>query len=99
MIKEWVQEYKPQNKGEAESALREIMQEVALAGLQRTGFFEKAAFYGGTALRLFYGLDRFSENLDFVCQACMSAIGWKSRRRFTVGSLSQLQGCPSRGGI
>lgn len=41
------------------------MQEIALAGLYRAGFFEKAAFYGGTALRIFYGLDRFSENLDF----------------------------------
>ncbi|PSL33362.1 putative nucleotidyltransferase component of viral defense system [Chitinophaga ginsengisoli] len=60
-----MQKYKPQNKIEAEAALREIMQEVALAGLQRTGFFEKAAFYGGTALRIFYGLDRFSEDLDF----------------------------------
>ncbi|MEZ2441793.1 putative nucleotidyltransferase component of viral defense system [Chitinophaga sp. W3I9] len=65
MIKEWIQEYNPQNKEQAESALREIMQEVALAGLQRTGFFEKAAFYGGTALRIFYGLNRFSEDLDF----------------------------------
>ncbi|AFD06114.1 nucleotidyl transferase AbiEii/AbiGii toxin family protein [Solitalea canadensis] len=41
------------------------MQEVALAGLNRAGFFEKAAFYGGTALRIFYGLNRFSEDLDF----------------------------------
>lgn len=41
------------------------MQEIALAGLYRAGFFEKAASYGGTALRIFYGLDRFSENLDF----------------------------------
>lgn len=65
MIREWIQEYNPQNKEEAASALREIMQEVALAGLQRAGFFEKAAFYGGTALRIFYGLDRFSEDLDF----------------------------------
>ncbi len=65
MIKEWLQEYNPQHKEEAVAALREIMQEVALAGLQRRGFFEKAAFYGGTALRIFYGLDRFSEDLDF----------------------------------
>lgn len=65
MIKEWIDEYKPRNQQEAEAALREIMQEVALAGLQRAGFFEKAAFYGGTALRIFYGLDRFSEDLDF----------------------------------
>lgn len=65
MIKEWLEEYRPGNQQQAEQALREIMQEVALAGLQRSGFFEKAAFYGGTALRIFYGLDRFSEDLDF----------------------------------
>lgn len=65
MIKEWITEYSPNNTEEVLSALREIMQEVALAGLSRTNFFEKAAFYGGTSLRIFYGLDRFSENLDF----------------------------------
>ena len=65
MIKEWLASYEPKNQEQAFSALREIMQEVALAGLQRSGFFEKAAFYGGTALRIFYGLDRFSEDLDF----------------------------------
>lgn len=65
MIKEWLGSYKPTNKDEALQALREIMQEIALAGLYRAGFFEKAAFYGGTALRIFYGLDRFSEDLDF----------------------------------
>lgn len=65
MIKEWLQEYNPKNQQEAFDALREIMQEIALAGLQRAGFFEKAAFYGGTALRIFYKLDRFSEDLDF----------------------------------
>lgn len=46
-------------------ALREIMQEIALLGLWRARFFDKAAFYGGTALRLFYGLNRYSEDLDF----------------------------------
>ena len=65
MIKEWIAEYKPQNTEDILAALREIMQEVALAGLSRTNFFEKAAFYGGTALRIFYELDRFSEDLDF----------------------------------
>ena len=65
MIKGWLDSYKPSNKEEALQALREIMQEIALAGLQRSGFFEKAAFYGGTALRIFYGLNRFSEDLDF----------------------------------
>jgi len=46
-------------------ALREVMQEIALLGLWRGKFFEKAAFYGGTALRVLYGLDRYSEDLDF----------------------------------
>lgn len=65
MIKEWLETYNPRNKEEAQSALREIMQEIALAGLYRSGFFDKAAFYGGTALRIFHNLDRFSEDLDF----------------------------------
>jgi hypothetical protein len=65
MIKDWLEEYKPRNQEAAEQALREIMQEIALAGLQRSGFFEKAALYGGTALRIFHGLERFSEDLDF----------------------------------
>ncbi|WP_305043301.1 nucleotidyl transferase AbiEii/AbiGii toxin family protein [Geoalkalibacter sp.] len=46
-------------------ALREILQELALLGLWRAKFFEKAAFYGGTSLRILYDLDRFSEDLDF----------------------------------
>ena len=65
MIKEWVESYSPNNEEEVLSALREIMQEIALAGLARTDFFKRAAFYGGTALRIFHGLDRFSEDLDF----------------------------------
>ena len=46
-------------------ALREILQQIALLGLWRSKFFDKAAFYGGTALRILYGLDRYSEDLDF----------------------------------
>lgn len=47
------------------AALREILQQIALLGLWRSKFFEHAAFYGGTALRILYGLDRYSEDLDF----------------------------------
>ena len=42
------------------NALNEVMQQIALAGLHRGGFFEHAAFYGGTCLRIFHKLDRFS---------------------------------------
>lgn len=41
------------------------MQEIILYGLSQSGFFKTAAFYGGTTLRIFYELDRFSEDLDF----------------------------------
>lgn len=47
------------------AALREVLQQLALLGLWRSKFFERAAFYGGTALRILYGLDRYSEDLDF----------------------------------
>ncbi len=57
--------YEPKSVDDSVRALREIIQEVALLGLWRAKFFEHAAFYGGTALRILYGLDRFSENLDF----------------------------------
>lgn len=48
------------------NAILEVMQQVTLAGLQRGGFFEKAAFYGGTCLRIFHGLGRYSEDMDFT---------------------------------
>lgn len=65
MIEQWLEKYDIQSQEDLLNAKREIMQEVALAGLARGGFFEHCTFYGGTALRLFYGLDRYSEDLDF----------------------------------
>lgn len=65
MIEDWIRSYNPQSKLELLNAKREIIQEVALSGLHRGSFFEHACFYGGTALRIFYGLDRYSEDLDF----------------------------------
>lgn len=47
------------------NALKEIVQEIVLCGLSRSDFFKETAFCGGTALRIFYNLDRFSEDLDF----------------------------------
>ena len=47
------------------NAEQEVCQKIALAGLHRGGFFDHAAFYGGTCLRMFYGLPRFSEDMDF----------------------------------
>ena len=47
------------------NAEQETMQKIALAGLCRGGFFQYGAFYGGTCLRIFHGLGRFSEDMDF----------------------------------
>ena len=65
VIESMLAKYECKNTDDYRNALKEIAQEVALCGLSRGGFFDKAAFYGGTALRIFYGLDRFSEDMDF----------------------------------
>jgi predicted nucleotidyltransferase component of viral defense system len=65
VVDQMLQKYTLGTHEDASLALREVMQEIALAGLQRGGFFDKAAFYGGTCLRIFEGLPRFSEDLDF----------------------------------
>jgi len=57
--------YQPQSANDYQNAVREIAQEIALLGLWRTTFYDHAAFYGGSALRIFHGLQRFSEDLDF----------------------------------
>lgn len=60
-----LEKYDLKTQDDYEIALKEIIQQLALLGLWRSKFYEHAAFYGGTALRLFYGLRRFSEDLDF----------------------------------
>jgi len=52
-------------KDDLTNATHEVMQQITLAGLYRGGFFDQAAFYGGTCLRIFHGLQRFSEDMDF----------------------------------
>ena len=65
-IEMMLQRYNPKNNTERENAVREILQEIVLAGLSRGGFFAKTAFYGETCLHIFHGLDRYSEDLDFA---------------------------------
>lgn len=69
MIQDRLDGYACRSALEEEQALREITQEIAMAALGRTDFFRKAAFQGGTCLRLFHGVNRFSEDLDFALQA------------------------------
>jgi len=65
-LKDMLEAYQPTTPTDYQNAAREVVQEIALLGLWRGGFFEHAAFYGGTALRIFHGLRRFSEDLDFT---------------------------------
>lgn len=64
-IEKMLEKYDLSTADKTYEALREILQEIVLLGLYRGGFFNHAVFYGGTALRILYGLDRFSEDLDF----------------------------------
>ena len=66
VIENMLSKYDIKNKTDETNAMKEIIQEIVLCGLSRGGFFDVAAFYGGTALRIFYGLNRFSEDLDFA---------------------------------
>jgi len=69
MIQDRLADYRCRSALEEELALREITQEVVLAALGRTDFFVRTAFQGGTCLRIFHGLPRFSEDLDFALDA------------------------------
>jgi predicted nucleotidyltransferase component of viral defense system len=77
MIEQKLSTYSISNEVEEKQALREITQEIILSSLGRIGFFNKAAFQGGTCLRIFYGLNRFSEDLDFTLLKQDSEFRWK----------------------
>lgn len=65
VIELMLQKYSCASVEEYKNALKEIVQEITLLALFRSNFFDNAAFYGGTALRIFYGVQRFSDDLDF----------------------------------
>lgn len=65
IVEQMLSKYDIISKEDIRNAMRETFQEIALLGLYSGGFFEKATFYGGTCLRIFYNLPRFSEDLDF----------------------------------
>ena len=66
MIQQRLANYNCKTDVEEQQAIREITQEVVLAALGRGDFFKQALFQGGTCLRIFYGLNRFSEDMDFI---------------------------------
>ena len=86
IIQQRLDTYKASNPVEEEQATKEIIQEVALYALWRAGFFEVAAFQGGTSLRILHDLPRFSEDLDFMLKAPDPDFDWS-------GYLTQLLAC------
>lgn len=76
VVLQMLEKYHCVSEADYKNALQEIIQETALLGLWRSKFFEHAAFYGGTALRILYGLDRFSEDLDFSLLAPNAQFSW-----------------------
>ncbi|MCL5268623.1 MAG: nucleotidyl transferase AbiEii/AbiGii toxin family protein [Bacteroidetes bacterium] len=65
VVEDMLKKYDYSDPDRYKNALKEVIQEIALLGLFRGGLFDEAAFYGGTALRILYGIDRFSQDLDF----------------------------------
>ncbi|MCW8825396.1 MAG: nucleotidyl transferase AbiEii/AbiGii toxin family protein [Gammaproteobacteria bacterium] len=77
LIKKRLAEYKVTGPIEEENALKEIVQEIMLFSLWQAGFFEVAAFQGGTSLRILHGLNRFSEDIDFILRDPDPTFSWQ----------------------
>jgi predicted nucleotidyltransferase component of viral defense system len=69
IIEQMLKQHNTQTVYDKKNGIKEVVQEIVLCGLSRANFFKNSAFYGGTALRIFHGLDRFSEDLDFSLKA------------------------------
>lgn len=78
LIQKRLAQYKTIGPIEEENALKEIIQEIVLFSLWQAGFFEVAAFQGGTSLRILHGLPRFSEDMDFILLEPDAAFSWQS---------------------
>ena len=65
IFKQMISRYEIRTNQERHNAQHEVIQQITLSALHRAGFFNKAAFYGGTCLRIFHELQRFSEDMDF----------------------------------
>lgn len=89
IIDERLKTYAPNTKEDEEHALKEILQEIAIYGLSNANFFYKAIFHGGTALRILYGLPRFSEDLDFLLKNPDPDFKWKPYMDAIIASFKQ----------
>ena len=88
IIQQRLSSYNCKTDIEEQQAIREITQEIVLAALGRSDFFKHALFQGGTCLRIFYGLNRFSEDMDFILQQPAADFQLKNHLRNLTDELS-----------
>lgn len=89
LIQRRLETYRAGNPVEEEQATKEILQEIALYALWRAGFFEVAAFQGGTSLRILHDLPRFSEDLDFILKEPDPGFDWSPYLEQLLGGLEE----------
>lgn len=89
IIQQRLDRYQAKNALEEEQALKEILQEVALYSLWRSGFFNVAAFQGGTSLRILHHLPRFSEDLDFILLQPDAGFSWENHRATLIETFAE----------
>lgn len=89
LIRQRLTSYRPKDALEEGQAIKEILQEVALYSLWRGGFFDIAAFQGGTSLRILHSLPRFSEDLDFILQQPNTSFEWDRYLRPLIAGLTE----------
>lgn len=88
IIQQRLLDYNCKTDVEEQQAIREITQEVVLAALGRGDFFKHALFQGGTCLRIFYGLNRFSEDMDFILREATSDFQLKDHIKHLTDELA-----------
>lgn len=89
IIQERMGRYEILDRDSALKALREVVQELVLFSLHRANFFETAVLYGGTALRILHGLDRFSEDLDFALRREIRDFSFRSFEQALIEHLKE----------
>lgn len=89
LIKKRLAEYKVSSPTEEENALKEIVQEIILFALWQADFFEVAAFQGGTSLRILHGMNRFSEDIDFIVLEPDPEFSWQPYLQKLVGTCKE----------
>lgn len=72
-----IRAYAPANAVEQENVLQELLQHYVLASLSRAGMFAEVMFHGGTCLRIVCGMNRFSEDLDFLLKQPNRNFRWQ----------------------